>query len=131
MKVRIGAEANVEEAAAIARAMATHAETDVEVYVGDDDEPAATGEADLSPVEDDLGPTDRERDLLAQIEAIETGGPEKYKEQLPEEGKLFVRDRLELWFGADGLTFEDGRFAEFDADDELAADGLDLFNLVE
>jgi acetyl-CoA carboxylase carboxyltransferase component len=124
MKVRIGGDANVEEAAAIARAMATHAETDVEVYVGDDDEPAATGEADLSPVEDDLGPTDRERDLLAQIEAIEAGGPEKYKEQLPDEGKLFVRDRLELWFGAEGLTFEDGRFAEFDADDELAADGL-------
>ena len=124
MKVRIGGDANVEEAAAIARAMATHAETDVEVYVGDDDEPAATGEADLSPVEDDLGPTDRERELLAQIEAIEAGGPEKYKEQLPEEGKRFVRDRLELWFGADGLTFEDGRFAEFDADDELAADGL-------
>jgi acetyl-CoA carboxylase carboxyltransferase component len=124
MKVRIGGDANVEEAAAIARAMATHAETDVEVYVGGDDEPAATGEADLSPVEDDLGPTDRERDLLEQIEEIEAGGPEKYKEQLPEEGKLFVRDRLDLWFGEDGLTFEDGTFAEYFADDQLPADGL-------
>jgi hypothetical protein len=98
MKVRIGDDASLEEAEAIARAMATHAETDVEVYIGDAEEPAAESEADLSPIEDDLGPTDRERELLEQIEEIEEGGPEKYKEQLPEEGKLFVRDRLELWF---------------------------------
>ena len=154
MKVRIGDDASVEEAEAIAQAMATHAETAVSVYVGDADEPAATGEADRSPVADDLGPTDREAELLEQIEAIEQGGPEKYKEQLPEAGKLFVRDRLELWFdperssagnraqpgdgeeqrssgsrtesgdGEDGLTFEDGTFAEFDADDQLPADGL-------
>ncbi|PSQ41543.1 propionyl-CoA carboxylase [Halobacteriales archaeon QS_9_68_42] len=154
MKVRIGGDASVEEAEAIARAMATHAETAVEVYIGDADEAAATGEADLSPVEDDLGPTDRERKLLEEIEEIEQGGPEKYKKQLPEEGKLFVRDRLELWFnperssagsrtgsgdseeqrssgsraqpddGEDGLTFEDGKFAEFDADGQLPADGL-------
>ncbi len=124
MKIRIEQDANVEEAEAIARAMATHAETDVAVYIGDAEEPAATGEADRSPIEDDLGPTEREEELLAQIEEIEAGGPEKYKEQLPEEGKLFVRDRLELWFGEDGPTFEDGKFAEFDADDQLPADGL-------
>ena len=98
MKVRIGGDASVEEAEAIARAMATHAETEVAVYIGDADEPAARGEADLSPIEDDLGPTGREAELLEQIEEIEAGGPEKYKEQLPEAGKLFVRDRLELWF---------------------------------
>ncbi|PSQ10313.1 propionyl-CoA carboxylase, partial [Halobacteriales archaeon QS_7_69_60] len=125
MKIRIGGDASVEEAEAIARAMATHAETAVSVYVGDADEPAATGEADRSPVEDDLGPTDRERELLEQIEAIEAGGPEKYKEQLPEAGKLFVRDRLELWFDPErSSAFEDGTFAEFDADDQLPADGL-------
>ncbi|WP_254840203.1 acyl-CoA carboxylase subunit beta [Natronomonas marina] len=124
MKVRIGGDASVEEAEAIARAMATHAETDVEVYVGDADEPAARGEADLSPIEDDLGPTEREAELLEEIEEIEAGGPEKYKEQLSEEGKLFVRDRIETWFGEDGFLFEDGTFAEFDADDQLPADGL-------
>jgi acetyl-CoA carboxylase carboxyltransferase component len=123
MKVRIGGNASVDEAEAIARAMANHAETDVEVYVGDAEEPAATGEADLSPIEDDLGPTEREAELLEQIEEIEAGGPEKYKEQLPEQGKHFVRDRMDLWFG-DGFLFEDGKFAEFDADDELPADGL-------
>ena len=48
MKVRIGDDASLEEAEAIARAMATHAETDVEVYIGDADEAAATGEADRS-----------------------------------------------------------------------------------
>ena len=124
MKVRIGGDASVEEAEAIARAMATHAETEVAVYIGDADEPAARGEADLSPIEDDLGPTGREAELLEQIEEIEAGGPEKYKKQLPEQGKRFVRDRIDLWFGEDGFRFEDGKFAEFDADDQLPADGL-------
>ncbi|PSP32816.1 propionyl-CoA carboxylase, partial [Halobacteriales archaeon QH_10_70_21] len=104
--------------------MATHAETEVAVYIGDADEPAARGEADLSPIEDDLGPTGREAELLEQIEEIEAGGPEKYKKQLPEQGKRFVRDRIDLWFGEDGFRFEDGKFAEFDADDQLPADGL-------
>jgi acetyl-CoA carboxylase carboxyltransferase component len=123
MKVRIGGDASVEEAEAIARAMATHAETDVAVYVGDAEKPAATSEADLSPIDDDLGPTEREEELLEQIESIEAGGPQKYKEQLPEQGKRFVRDRIDLWFD-DGFYFEDGKFAEFDADDQLPADGL-------
>ena len=124
MKVRIGGDASIEEAEAIAQAMANHAETDVEVFVGDAEEPAATSEADLSPIEDDLGPTEREELLREQIEDIELGGPEKYKERLDDQGKLFVRDRLELWFGEDGLTFEDGKFAAFDAEDRLPADGL-------
>jgi len=130
MKVRIGSDASADEAAAIARALATHVETDVAVYIGDDDEPAATGEADLSPIDDDLEPTDRERELLEQIAEIEKGGPEKYKQRLPEQGKLFVRDRLDLWFGEDGgtttneISFEDGKFAHFDGEDRLPADGL-------
>jgi acetyl-CoA carboxylase carboxyltransferase component len=43
---------------------------------------------------------------------------------LPDQGKLFVRDRIALWFGEDGFLFEDGKFAEFDAEDVLPADGL-------
>jgi acetyl-CoA carboxylase carboxyltransferase component len=125
MKVRIGGDANPDEAAAIARAMSQHVADDVEVYIGDADEPAVVQEADDSiPIQDDLGPTDREETLVEEIEAILEGGPEKYKERLPEQGKLFVRDRLDLWFGEDGITFEDGKFAEFDSEDRIPADGL-------
>jgi len=125
MKIRIGDGASTEEASAIAAALAERFGDDVEVFVGDADDPAVTHEVDDDPAfDDDLGPTDRERELLAEIEEIESGGPEKYKDRLSEQGKLFVRDRMDLWFGEDGLTFEDGKFAEFDADDQLPADGL-------
>jgi len=137
MKVRIGTGATEEEASAIAAALAEHVGDDVEVYVGSSDEPTATHEpperergdaaattAGGSTGTDDLGPTERERQLLEEIEEILEGGPEKYVEQLPEQGKLFVRDRIDHWFGDDGMLFEDGKFAEFDADDRLPADGL-------
>ncbi|WP_435195276.1 acyl-CoA carboxylase subunit beta [Natronomonas sp. EA1] len=125
MKVRIGADATREEASAIASALAQHVHEDIEVYVGESDEPILIHDIELTaPIEDDLGPTERELNLLAEIEEIDLGGPEKYKERLSEQGKLFVRDRLDLWFGEDGLKFEDGKFAQFDADDELPADGM-------
>ncbi|WP_231183168.1 acyl-CoA carboxylase subunit beta [Haladaptatus sp. DYF46] len=124
MKVRIGTEATEEEASAIASALAKHVGSEVEVFVGDADEPTATWSDPGEPPEDDLGPTEREELLWGEIEDIESGGKEKYKERLSEKGKLFVRDRLDLWFGEEGLKFEDGRFAEFDADDRLPADGL-------
>ena len=143
MKVRIGEGATDEEASAIAAALARRFEDDVEVYVGNADEPAAVGEteavagekpasgagktpAPAAEPDDDLGPTEREELLREEIEEILEGGPEKYKERLPEQGKLFVRDRIDLWFGDedDGFLFEDGRFAEFDAEDRLPADGL-------
>ncbi|QCJ48099.1 acyl-CoA carboxylase subunit beta [Haloprofundus sp. MHR1] len=118
MKVRIGEGASDDEANAIARALATHLRTDVSVHVGDGDDPVAeaTTPADAYPIEDDLEPGEREAALRAEIEDILGGGPEKYKERLPEQGKLFVRDRLDLWFGDDEseLKFEDGKFAAFD-----------------
>ncbi len=135
MKLRIE-EASRDEAAAIARAVARHAGATVDVYVGDDDEPAATGEpptaagpgaradANGAAVETEMGPTERERELWEAIADVEAGGPQKYKDRLDEQGKLFVRDRLELWFGEDGLTFEDGRFANYDSEERLPADGL-------
>ena len=129
MQVRISADATESEAQAIAEALATHFEDDVTLVVDSGD---AVGSAtydgngraeDTDPVDDDLGPTEREENLRKEIEEILEGGPEKYKKQLPEEGKLFVRDRIDLWFG-DEFLFEDGTFAEFDADDQLPADGL-------
>ena len=135
MDIRIGGGASDEEARAIASALAEHTGEDIEVFVGDGDAPAVTAEAqassdsaefasdEASATGTDLGPTEREELLRGEIADIERGGPEKYKERLGEQGKLFVRDRLDLWF-EDGFTFEDGRFANFDADDRLPADGL-------
>ena len=150
MRVRIAQDASAEETEAIASALERTVGGDgrVEVFVGDADEPAVVREfGDSSPTRDagadgttptdgdgDLGPTAREQALREEIADIRRGGPEKYRERLAEQGKLFVRDRLELWFGdtdpvpgaaADpdydrgtdpsGLRFEDGKFANFDA----------------
>jgi acetyl-CoA carboxylase carboxyltransferase component len=119
MKVHVGQGATEEEAGAIANALAEHLGVDIEVHVGDADDPAATAEPPEIdyPLDDDLGPTEREAALREEIEDILSGGPEKYKQRLPDQGKLFVRDRLDLWFGdedGDGLLFEDGKFAHFD-----------------
>ena len=148
MKVRISDGATDEEATAIAEALAQHVRDEVEVFIGDADAPtvvrdrpaaesvSARGGNAESSSEDDLGPTEREEALWDEIEDIELGGPEKYKERLSDQGKLFVRDRLDLWFGEDGMLFEDGKFANFDAwhpdspevkegnDDRLPGDGL-------
>src|SRR5687768_16658560 len=53
---------------------------------------------------------------------IEEGGPTKYKEGLAKEGKLFVRDRLRLYF-PQGPRFEDGLFAN-NLKPDLPADGM-------
>ncbi|THE66439.1 acyl-CoA carboxylase subunit beta [Salinadaptatus halalkaliphilus] len=153
MKVRIAQQATEAEASAIANALAEHLGTAIEVYVGEGDDPTATAAggdeqrptdaADERPAtttaNDEAtadGPTDRERRLREEIDDILEGGPQKYKQQLGEEGKLFVRDRLELWFDGedDAFLFEDGTFAAFDdwhpegvgeeTDDRLPADGL-------
>jgi len=152
MKVHVAAGASEEEASAIAAAVAEHVGETVEVFLGDGDEPAVVHDVDASPAtdgqtsgsagatddgEEDLGPTDRERRLRDEIADIHRGGPEKYRDRLSEQGKLFVRDRLDLWFGDDGVHFEDGTFANFDGwhedspeideadpDTRLPADGL-------
>ncbi|WP_255193919.1 acyl-CoA carboxylase subunit beta [Natronobeatus ordinarius] len=139
MELRVTESTTDEEAQAIAEALASHFDDDVELYAGDGDEPVASASAPASagvasasngagsrpsPADDDLGPTEREELLWTEIEEILEGGPEKYKARLGEQGKLFVRDRLDLWFGEEGLKFEDGKFAHFDAEDRLPADGL-------
>jgi acetyl-CoA carboxylase carboxyltransferase component len=131
MRIRISEDTTESEAQAIAKALATHFQDDVILVVASGEEVGSAtydGESKSQQtideqVEDDLGPTEREKELIDEIEEILEGGPEKYKTQLPEEGKLFVRDRIDLWFGEDCL-FEDGKFAEFDAEDQLPADGL-------
>jgi len=133
------ADPTAEEAEAIARALATRFDERVRVFAERDADPVAEsdppdGETSGRPGDDgdDAGPTDRERRLWDEIADIREGGPEKYRERQAEAGKLFVRDRLDRWF-PDGLTFEDGTFANFDAwhpnapdadDDRLPADGL-------
>ncbi|SFR30531.1 MULTISPECIES: acyl-CoA carboxylase subunit beta [Halorubrum] len=133
MNVHVGAAATPEEAEAIAKSLAEHLGVGVDVHVGDEETPAATAAPPEPsyPLDDDLGPTDRERDLRAEIDDILKGGPEKYRDRLSEQGKLFVRDRLDLWFGGEdgtrgagdasaldgepaGVKFEDGKFAAFD-----------------
>jgi acetyl-CoA carboxylase carboxyltransferase component len=130
MDIHISDDASEDEARAIATALARQEATTIEVYVGEAEDPAivieadepagapadegAAGGAEATAETDDLGPTEREEDLIAEIEDILAGGPEKYKERLADQGKLFVRDRLELWFGEGGFDFEDGTFAAFD-----------------
>jgi hypothetical protein len=66
----------------------------------------------------------REERLRGDIKRLQQGGPEKYRAKLADEGKLFVRDRLSLFF-PEGLAFEDGLFANnLRAEEGLAADGM-------
>src|SRR5688572_14727763 len=66
----------------------------------------------------------REDRLQADIARLRQGGSQKYREKLSDEGKLFVRDRLGLFF-PDGMAFEDGLFANNKkAEEGLAADGM-------
>jgi len=118
MRVHVGAAATPEEAEAIAVSLAEHLGVDVDIHVGNGDEPAASAEAPETayPLDDDLGPTDRERDLRAEIDDILQGGPEKYRDRLSERGKLFVRDRLDLWFGGEGGTRGAGDASASDGD---------------
>ncbi|MFB6255014.1 MAG: acyl-CoA carboxylase subunit beta [Halobacteriaceae archaeon] len=123
MEVRISEQASTEEANAVAAALSEHVNDTVSVFIGEAQEPTVVKSPPSEP-EQQQEPTEREYQLREEIEEILEGGPEKYKERLSEQGKLFVRDRLELWFGEDGLKFEDGKFANFDADEQLPADGL-------
>jgi methylmalonyl-CoA decarboxylase subunit alpha len=62
--------------------------------------------------------------LRARAAEIRAGGAEKYHKKNAEEGKLFVRDRLRLFFDDEGKDFvEDGLLANSTAAD-LPADGV-------
>ena len=59
--------------------------------------------------------------LRREEERILGGGKPKYHQQLAQQGKLFVRRRLELLFDDGSLAYEDGRRAE-SLDPELPAE---------
>ncbi|HLS60056.1 MAG TPA: acyl-CoA carboxylase subunit beta, partial [Virgibacillus sp.] len=61
-------------------------------------------------------------ELKSRIQKIEQGGSEKYHARNEENGKLFVRKRLELLFD-DDLDIEDAFFANC-MDDSLPSDGV-------
>ncbi|MBE3596341.1 MAG: acyl-CoA carboxylase subunit beta [Hydrogenibacillus sp.] len=66
---------------------------------------------------------ERERRVLEELARIQRGGPPRGHEKQRAAGKLFVRDRLALFFD-DGEPFtETGRFAR-NWDAEFAADGV-------
>ncbi|MCM3651844.1 acyl-CoA carboxylase subunit beta [Metabacillus litoralis] len=63
-----------------------------------------------------------EKQLQEHVEKIKKGGAAKYHEKNEQQGKLFVRDRLELLFD-EGLQVEDALFANCMAEN-LPADGV-------
>lgn len=145
MRVTVTTDTTETEGKAIAEALAEHFCERIELHVnGEDhvitrtpnqspDDPNPSTEAhnpspdtdpNSGPDSDDISLTGREQGLCAEIAEIMQGGPKEYRDRLAKQGKLFVRDRLQLWFGEDGVMFEDGTFANFDAEDRLPADGL-------
>ena len=60
--------------------------------------------------------------LLERTHKAQAGGPKKYRDKLPAQKKLFVRDRLKLLLDPDSLI-EDGLLANWN-NPELAADGV-------
>ncbi|HET7522384.1 MAG TPA: acyl-CoA carboxylase subunit beta [Bacillales bacterium] len=67
--------------------------------------------------------SDLEKQLREAKDKIDAGGAEKYHEKLNKQNKRFVRDRLELLFDGGTYTIEDGKFANYQAED-LPADGV-------
>jgi acetyl-CoA carboxylase carboxyltransferase component len=66
---------------------------------------------------------EREEELMEKREQIKDGGPERGHKKLDELNKLFVRDRLKLYFDDEEPYFETGLFAR-NQEDELPADGV-------
>ena len=118
MEINIDAPPDEESARAIASALAAHLDEPVELVVDGEDVVRAGNNEEF----DDPVITDREQKLREEIEEILSGGPERGHEKIEELGKVFVRDRLDMIF--DEISYEDGTFARYDADDELPADGL-------
>ncbi|ONK23785.1 propionyl-CoA carboxylase [Bacillus sp. VT-16-64] len=65
----------------------------------------------------------REQKVMNEIERIRKGGPQRNHEKLKKMDKLFVRDRLKLYFGQEDIYYETGTFANV-FEEELPNDGI-------
>lgn len=65
----------------------------------------------------------REERVLSEQQRIQQGGPTRGHDKQRDAGKLFVRDRLKLFFDPGAPVTEFGQFAHW-PDEELAADGV-------
>lgn len=112
------------EAQAIATAIAQHLRDDITLECDGDTiataaPPTTTRRESLNSQTDT---TEREQRILAELEEILEGGPERGHKKLEKIGKYFVRDRISLIF--DEVLYEDGTFAKFDADDRIPGDAI-------
>jgi acetyl-CoA carboxylase carboxyltransferase component len=120
MRISVTSDTTDEEAEAIATAVSNYLGRPVEIVHDGTDEPlTSVGE---SWSDEGAVITDREERIREQIAEIMTGGPERGHEKIEQLGKLFVRERLDLFF--DDIDYENGTFARYDADENLAADGI-------
>jgi acetyl-CoA carboxylase carboxyltransferase component len=115
-----------QERQAMATALSKHFGLDVSLVDDDSGRVVASKERVGSPRRqspENVAPaTERERAILEEIEEILQGGPERGHEKLEQIGKLFVRERIDQLF--DEILFEDGTFAQYDSDENLAADAM-------
>jgi acetyl-CoA carboxylase carboxyltransferase component len=119
MEITVDSDADEETARVIATALSEHLGQPVEI-VDESGGRVSADEADWN--EGGAVVTDREEQLREEVRDIMEGGPERGHEKIENLGKLFVRDRLDMLF--DEIEYEDGTFARYADDDELAADGL-------
>ena len=120
MKIELDTDIDPRTAEAISTALAQHLGRTIELGLPSGETVSPAGEEVWEAGEDVY--TDRERRLREDIEKIKEGGPPEGHAKIEEIGKLFVRERLELVF--DEVEYEDGTFANWDADERLPADGL-------
>jgi acetyl-CoA carboxylase carboxyltransferase component len=66
---------------------------------------------------------EREMKVIEEMERLKKGGSEKNHKKIQEIGKLFVRDRLELFFDENKPFYETGMFANA-LNEKLPADGV-------
>jgi acetyl-CoA carboxylase carboxyltransferase component len=113
-----------QERDAIAAALAKHFGASVRLVEESDGSVVTTEDRIGLPRRDFEGgaATEREQAVIDEIEDILQGGPERGHEKLERIGKLFVRERIDRMF--DEILFEDGTFAQYEAEENLAGDAI-------